>query len=231
MNGDHKKLLSAFYATDQRLLEVILEDHERSRIIGSADLEAIAIDDPGEALERIDFFRSLMRAEREAIIVDLLRGAKSELLSSGRELQIAGSIDDKSIAACVDWLESARSGSGRELELTLLSPRGAIETGLALHEIIRLRRQSCNLAIVCLGSCSAVAALILQAGIRRMIGRNSLLALEKITGERGLNAIVMEVLFRDPQKRSSIRRRLSRSGKVIFSAEQAVAWGLADSIV
>lgn len=162
-----------------------------------------------------------------------------------REIDCVGEITAESVDALILQLRYLQS-EDPEAEITLYinSPGGEVSSGLALYDVIAALR--CPVRTVCIGTAASMAALLFAAGSRREMLPHARLMIHDplIPGGVGGSALHIDSVSRDLMRiRQIVAELLARhSGHTLeevydktardtyFDAEEAVAWGLADSI-
>lgn len=163
-----------------------------------------------------------------------------------RAIECTGAINAESVNALILQLRYLQSeDAGKEITLYINSPGGEISSGLALYDV--MTALSCPIRTVCLGTAASMAALIFAAGNRREMLPHARLMIHDplISGGIGGSALHVASVSKDlMQTRETMAQLLAKhSGQTLeavyektaadtyFSAEEAVAWGLADRIV
>ena len=170
---------------------------------------------------------------------------QDEMLRS-REVECVGEIDAGSVYSLSRQLRYLQS-QDPEAEITMFinSPGGEISSGLALYDV--MKGISCPVRTVCLGAAASMAAVLFAAGDRREILPHGEVMIHDplICGGAGGSALhVQDVSRRLLKTRDSLGQILAvctgRSLREIyrktakdtwFSAEEAVAFGLADRVI
>lgn len=170
-----------------------------------------------------------------------------------------GAITQASIEHLIDDMDEAIEESKKEegervIRLIICSEGGSL--GLAMHAYDMLCRlqleHGFRLITVASGYCFSAGTLLLQAGIRRYAMPNAMFMVHppyqvnwsdeteidhSEVGERqALHALNIESMARVYATRNHVtngtwKRRLSKAGRRFMSAEQAIAFGLADELV
>jgi ATP-dependent Clp endopeptidase proteolytic subunit ClpP len=92
-----------------------------------------------------------------------------------RVYDFASSVDGYSISLAVQDLNDWADYSSEPILIRLNSPGGSIMDGFMLFDFIRLLREQRGIEVnvMCLGMAASMGSILLQAGARRYIGKNS----------------------------------------------------------
>lgn len=98
-----------------------------------------------------------------------------------------GSVTPSSVKACMTQLNQwARNDPGCAIEVVFNSPGGSVIDGMALWDHIQsLRAKGHEVTTVALGYAASMAGILLQAGDRRVMGRESYLMLHEASFSAG----------------------------------------------
>ena len=159
-------------------------------------------------------------------------------------------VNDGSVENAVDVLNRwARQGK-EPITIRLTSPGGQITNGLALFDNIRMHISSgITITTVAMGEAGSMAAVLLQAGTKRVIGQNASFFIHNLSSKvehaqisvagweeqadnaRKLNNRLINVLAeRSNLKASEINRRIRDKGWTL-DAETSIRYGFADEIL
>lgn len=163
-----------------------------------------------------------------------------------RELECVGEINDQSVySLCRQLRYLQREDPQGEITLYINSPGGEVHSGLALYDV--MQAISCPIRTVCLGKAASMGAILFAAGDRRDILPHGQVMIHDpliSKGPGGSALAVQEVSKNLLKTRRSLCDILARhTGKIrqeiyrktakdtLFSAEEAVSFGLADRII
>lgn len=163
-----------------------------------------------------------------------------------RELECVGEINDQSVySLCRQLRYLQREDPQGEVTLYINSPGGEVHSGLALYDV--MQAISCPIRTVCLGKAASMGAILFAAGDRRDIlphgqvmihdpliaggpGGSALAVQEVSKNLLKTRQILCDILARHTGKsRQEIYKKTARD--TLFSAEEAVSFGLADRII
>lgn len=157
-------------------------------------------------------------------------------------------VTDETIAVLSQTLRRlSRLRPGQPITLYINSSGGSVIDGFqAIDDVLELRRNGIEVNIVVRGQAASMAAVLLQAGTKRIVGRHAFIMLHRasfaVQGDaarvedaveetRMLENCVYGLLAERTGKTVSYwRNRLSKRKDVWLSAEEAVACGLADEV-
>ena len=163
-----------------------------------------------------------------------------------RELECVGSINaETAYSLCRQLRYLQRENPEGEITLFINSPGGEVQSGLAIYDTMQGIR--CPIRTVCLGRAASMAALLFAAGDRRdILPHGQVMIHDPLTG-RGIEGSALQVqeASREMMKtREALAKILARhTGQDLeeiyrkterdtyFTAEEAVAFGLADRII
>jgi len=158
-----------------------------------------------------------------------------------------GSVNSSSVEDCIgelNWWH--RQDNDKPFEIILNSPGGDVLHGLALYdEIVSLRDQGHHITITVRGMAASMGGILLQAGDKRVVGKNSHVLIHEIsTGAMGkLSEIEDEAKFceqlskqlldilaeRSTLTPAQIKRKWRKTDWWI-TADEAIEYGFADEI-
>jgi ATP-dependent Clp protease protease subunit len=170
---------------------------------------------------------------------------RDELFNTCRSLEVVGEITRESVYALILQLRYLQAVSPKE-EITMYinSPGGSVADGLALYDV--MESLSCPVRTVCVGMAASMGALLFAAGYRRQILPHAGVMIHDplTTGISGSARSVEEAARRLMQTREATARILAaHTGHTLeevyektkqdsyFTAQEAVAWHLADCII
>lgn len=166
-------------------------------------------------------------------------------LFKAREIDCTGEINQESVYALTAQIRYlAREEPEKEITLYINSPGGEVTSGLALYDVMQAVR--CPIRTICTGQAASMAAVLFAAGDKRDIMPHARVMIHdpRIMGGAG-TALQLETISRELMKqREIIADILSEhtgkgteeilaltGGDSYFSAQEAVAFGLADRVV
>lgn len=170
---------------------------------------------------------------------------QDEMLKN-REIECVGPVDAQSAySLCRQIRYLQREDREAEIILFINSPGGEVDSGLALYDV--MKGVACPVRTVCLGLAASIAAVLFAAGDRRDIlphGRVMIHDPQLASGVEGGALGVQEVSRNLMKTRKVVAGILAQCtgrslteiyGKTaknsFFSAEEAVAFGLADRVI
>ena len=169
-----------------------------------------------------------------------------------RTYNLDSPINDKSVKECINTLTAwTRQDAACSITIYINSPGGDILAGFSLIDFLTdLRRQGHDITTVALGWAASMAAVILQAGTTRVMGKNSFLLLHE--GSLGVVGSFGEVedrvklvekmhdniweLFSEravpinPKTTVAYLRKLAKRTDVSLSSSEALQLGLVDEV-
>ncbi len=169
-----------------------------------------------------------------------------DVLLRRREIQCTGEINSEAANSLIVQLHylSIEDPAG-EITLFINSPGGEVSSGLAVYDA--MQAISCPVRTVCAGTAASMAALLFAAGAKRDILPHARIMIHDplIPGGIGGSALKIDSIAKDlMQTRETVGRILAKHtghsleeilGRTVtdsyFSAEEAVAWGLADHVI
>lgn len=166
---------------------------------------------------------------------------RDEMLQN-REVECAGEIDGETANSIIrQLLHLQREDRPAEITFYINSPGGEVRSALAIYDV--MCALSCPIRTVCLGSAAGMAALLLASGSQRDILPHGVVTLDdppipggvphvhsSAPGPARTREEVRALLAqRTGRSLEEIRERTAQSA--CFSAEEAVAFGLADRII
>lgn len=169
-----------------------------------------------------------------------------DLLFQRRSVELVGEITSDSVHSLTLQLRYLQQEDpNAEITIYINSPGGEVTSGLALYDI--MKSLSCPIRAVCMGTAASMAALLFAAaGQRDMLSHSRLMIHDPlIPGGVGGSALKLDSIARDLMRTREIMANIlaSHSGHSLeevytktaadtyFSAEEAIAWGLADGII
>ena len=176
----------------------------------------------------------------------LTRVPIQDLLLQRRSIELVGEVNSASVSSLALQLRYLQlEDPNAEIIVNINSPGGEVSSGLALYDM--MNGLSCPIKTVCMGTAASMAALLFVAGSQREMLPHSRLMIHDplIPGGVGGSALRLDSIAKDLMRTRAITAEIiaSHSGHSIeevyaktatdsyFSAEEAVAWGLADRIV
>ena len=170
----------------------------------------------------------------------------TDILFQHREVECVGSITDESVAALILQLRYLQhEDPDSEITMYINSPGGEVTSGLALYDAMKVIK--CPVRTVCCGIAASMAAVLFLSGDKRDMLTHSKVMIHDplIAGGVGGSALKLDAVAKNiMQTRQTIAEIIAKhTGKSLdevlaatasdsyFSAEEAVAWGLADRII
>ena len=170
---------------------------------------------------------------------------QDELFTNKRYIEVVGEINSESVYSIILQLRYLQQqDSEKEIILYINSPGGSISAGLALYDV--MQAVSCPIRTVCVGMAASMGALLFAAGDKRdMLPHAEIMVHDPLTtGIQGSALSIEEESRRLMKIRQTTAEILANhTGHTIdeiyektkqdtyFSAEEAVAFGLADRII
>lgn len=170
---------------------------------------------------------------------------QDELFNSRRSIEVVGEITRESVYSLILQLRYLQqAGPEKEITMYINSPGGSVTDGLALYDV--MEAVSCPIRTVCVGMAASMGSLLFAAGNKRDILPHAKVMIHDplTTGIQGSALSVEEASRRLMDTRQTVAEILSKHtghpiGEVYektktdsyFSAEEAVAWHLADRII
>lgn len=162
-----------------------------------------------------------------------------------RELECTGTIDSDSVyQLCRQLRHLQREDPNEEITMFINSPGGEVDSGLALYDV--MKGISCPVRTVCLGIAASMGALIFAAGDKReILPHGRVMIHDPLISRTGGSALQLQEVSRNLLKTREetcgiLARHTGKTLKEIykktaqdcwFTAEEAVAFGLADCII
>ncbi len=170
---------------------------------------------------------------------------QDELFNSRRSIEVVGEITRESVYSLILQLRYLQqAGPEKEISMYINSPGGSVTDGLALYDV--MAAVSCPIRTVCVGMAASMGSLLFAAGDKRdMLPHATVMIHDPLTtGIQGSALSVEEASRRLMETREITASILAEhTGHTIeevyektktdsyFSAEEAVAWHLADRII
>ena len=168
-----------------------------------------------------------------------------DLLFQRRSVELVGEVNSDSVSSTILQLRYLQvEDPNEEITLYINSPGGEVASGLALYDV--MAGLSCPVCTVCMGTAASMAALLFVAGSQReMLPHSRLMIHDPLISSVGGSALKLDSVAKDLMRTREITADIiaSHSGHSIkevyaktatdsyFSAQEAVAWGLADRIM
>jgi len=192
-----------------------------------------------------------LETERTLLELDAMRRNERDRAADARAAHVYtfyASVDADTVQQCMAELGTwSRRDPGCEITVIFNSPGGSVLDGLALFDYLRqLRSVGHPVTTMALGRAASMGAVLLQAGSKRVMGRNAFLLIHEVSHlsvgkvsemedgvgftkrlQQRLLAILAE---RSTLADREINRRWSRKDWWL-DAEEAVALGLADELL
>ncbi|MDE7178673.1 MAG: ATP-dependent Clp protease proteolytic subunit [Lachnospiraceae bacterium] len=170
---------------------------------------------------------------------------QDELFSKHRSVEVVGEITRESVYSLILQLRYLHHADPeKEITMYINSPGGSVTDGLALYDV--MEGISCPIRTVCVGMAASMGSLLFAAGNERDILPHAKVMIHDplTTGIKG-NALSVEEASRRLMETREITASIlaGHTGHSIeevyektktdsyFSAEEAVAWHLADRII
>lgn len=104
-----------------------------------------------------------------------------------RTFHFTAPVDQSAVAACIDATERWQKLDPKApITIILTSPGGSVIPGVALFDhILALRSRGCEVIIVVRGYAASMAAILLQAGSKRVMGPQSYLLIHEVSAGTG----------------------------------------------
>lgn len=169
-----------------------------------------------------------------------------DLMLQRREIWLAGEIDDQLAGAVASQLlQLAAEAPEAEITMYINSPGGSVSAGLAIYDI--MQAVPCPIRTVCIGMAASMGAVLFAAGNTREILRHGEVMIHDPLASGGITGSALSV--HDKSERllqmrkvicgilaqhtgKNLRQIYRYTGKdTYFTAEEAVAFGLADTVV
>ena len=170
----------------------------------------------------------------------------TDLMLQRREVWLNGEIDSSMADAVISqilYLDAEQPG--KEITLYIDSDGGSVSAGLAIYDVMQAVQSS--IRTVCIGMAASMAAVIFSAGNRREILRHGEVMIHDPLVSGGISGSALAVQDKS-QRLMQLRKILcgilaQHTGKTLkqiytmtakdtyFAAEDAVKYGLADTVV
>ena len=170
----------------------------------------------------------------------------ADMMFQRREIWLTGEITSEVADAVIaQILHLDAEDPTSEITLYINSPGGSVTAGLSIYDV--MQAVSADIHTVCVGTAASMAAVLFAAGDRREILRHGEVMIHDPLVSGGISGSALTV--QDKSNRLMDKRKLlcgilaQHTGKSVkqiykvtakdtyFGAEEAVAFGLADSIV
>lgn len=192
-----------------------------------------------------------LETERTLLELDAMRRSERDRAADARAAHVYtfySGVDSDSVQQCMAELGTwSRRDPGAEITVIFNSPGGSVLDGLALFDYLRqLRALGHPVTTMALGRAASMGAVLLQAGSKRVMGRNAFLLIHEVSHQSvgkvsemedsvGFTKRLQQRLLAILAERSTlsdreINRRWSRKDWWL-DAEEAVALGLADELL
>lgn len=122
--------------------------------------------------------------EAKAVAAEWKRMEASK--DEARIYSFIGPVGVASVQLCMDTIgQWAREDAKRPIRIVFNSPGGSVMDGLALYDYIQEIKDTYGTTIdtVALGTAASMAAVLLQAGDKRVIGKHAYLMVHEVSGE------------------------------------------------
>lgn len=153
--------------------------------------------------------------------------------------------DDVSLSVVSQLLYLEACDPEKEIYIYINSPGGSVSAGLAIYDTMKMI--NCPVVTVCMGLCASMGAVLLSGGTKgkRMSQRNGKILIHQVLGGVGGQATNMDIHTKDMLKTKRLLNSIlaENTGKTvdevtkdterdyILTAEEAVAYGIIDSII
>lgn len=170
----------------------------------------------------------------------------ADMMFQRREVWLTGEITSEVADAVISQiLHLDAEDPDAEITMYIDSPGGSVTAGLSIYDV--MQAVSADIHTVCVGTAASMAAVLFAAGDRREILRHGEVMIHDPLVSGGISGSALAV--QDKSDRLMAKRKVlcgilaQHTGKTLkqiykvtakdtyFSAEEAVAFGLADSIV
>jgi len=170
----------------------------------------------------------------------------ADIMFQRREIWLTGEITSEVADAVIaQILHLDAEDPDAEITLYIDSPGGSVTAGLAIYDV--MQAVTANIRTVCVGTAASMAAVLFAAGDRREILRHGEVMIHDPLVSGGISGSALTV--QEKSNRLMAKRKVlsgilaEHTGKSVkqiykvtakdtyFGAEEAVAFGLADSIV
>ena len=192
-----------------------------------------------------------LETERTALELEAMRRAERERAADPRAANVYtfySSVDPESVQQCMAELGTwSRRAPGSAITVIFNSPGGSVLDGLALFDYLhQLRSLGHEVTTMALGRAASMGAVLLQAGTRRVMGRNAFMMIHEVSHQsvgkvsemedsvgftKRLQHRILAILAeRSTLTDREIQRRWIRK-EWWLDAEEAVGLGLADALL
>ena len=198
-----------------------------------------------------DLRKLQLETERTVLELESMRRAERDRAAhphSAHVYTFYSGVDAESVQQCMSELGTwSRRDPGSEITVIFNSPGGSVLDGLALFDYLRhLRSVGHPVTTMALGRAASMGAVLLQAGSKRVIGRNAFLLIHEVSHHSvgkvsemedgvGFTKRLQTRLLAILAERSNLtEKELSRRWvrrDWWLDAEEAVALGLADELL
>ena len=170
----------------------------------------------------------------------------ADMMFQRREIWISGEINSELADAVISQiLHLDAEDPASEITLYTNSPGGSVAAGLSIYDV--MQAVTASIRTVCVGTAASMAAVLFAAGDRREILRHGEVMIHDPLVSGGISGSALAI--QDKSDRLMAKRKVlsgilaQHTGKTLrqiykvtgkdtyFGAEEAVAFGLADSIV
>lgn len=185
------------------------------------------------------------------VIRESVRGFETlnltNVLFGSREIYFTGEVNSQSCSELIQQVRFLDSESRDEIKLFINSPGGAVDSGLAAYDMLRLLKSP--LTTICMGTAASMGSILFLAGEKRMMLPHSRVMIHDPSFGGGsyagkkpdelqseLNSLVKTrerlteiIVERTGQPRKTVLRKTAADS--YFTAEEAIKFGLATEIV
>lgn len=185
------------------------------------------------------------------VIRESVRGYETlnltNLLFSSREIYFVNEVNSDSCSELIQQVRYLESESHDEIKLFINSPGGAVDSGLAAYDMLRLLKSP--LTTICMGTAASMGSILFLAGEKRMMLPHSRVMIHDPSFGGGsyagkkpdelqseLNSLVKTrerlteiIVERTGQPRKTVLKKTAADS--YFTAEEAIEFGLATEIV
>lgn len=176
----------------------------------------------------------------------ILRCSLQDEMFQKREIECAGEITQESAYSLILQLRYlAKEAPGEEIVMYINSRGGEVSSGLALYDVMKAIK--CPIRTVCVGMAASMGALIFASGDQREILPHARIMIHDplLAGGISGSALKVDNLSKELMKMRTMTCEIlaTHTGKTLeeiyaktatdsyFTAEEAVAFGLADRII
>ena len=169
-----------------------------------------------------------------------------DMMFQRREIWISGEINSELADAVISQiLHLDAEDPNAEITLYIDSPGGSVTAGLAIYDV--MQAVNANIRTVCVGTAASMAAVLFAAGNRREIMKHGEVMIHDPLVSSGISGSALAV--QDKSDRLMAKRKVlcgilaQHTGKTLkqiykvtgkdtyFGAEEAVEFGLADTVI